>query len=897
MIRAFRFASLILAVTALSVPSARALSLGSGRTFRGDIQIDDFLGFDAASSYFHVGPAWLMNSLPGARSSARARAQYLIDRSGDGTESTAPEAEYVGTLSTPFDVSLFGNLVTFASNSGVTKTATAMPSALNASNTYSGSGTGNITSAGNWSLSHVPTITEDAVFASTSPAGIKNFGTGATVGAPLTVGSFNVTATSGSYSIRNATTGATNAIITLGGSGSLGNGVSGTASDLLFAASGSTFNILGPNGSSGSGTLNLVLGQSGNFNAAGTITVSSVISDGGSGFSITKTGAGTLTLSAANTFGGGLTLSTGSLALSLSSVVSGGVVTSGPVGTGTLALNGGTLRSDAATTAGDRTINNNLSLSGSITLGDASSTGVITFDNTGLTTKSAALTADATLTTNSAVIIADAISGAFNLTKAGASSLTLSGNNTFGSGKTFTLSAGTLNINSATALGAGTFQIDGGVIDSTATFTNQTLTNNNPLTVNGNFTFTGTNSLNLGTGSVTLGAAAGTTRSITVSANTLTTGGDISNGVTANIITKAGNGTLTLMGNNSYSGGTNLTAGTIAVGTNTALGSGPLAFSDGATLRSADANTRTLANVWTPGSGTSNTIFGSAATGDLILTDSTSFSFAGSVKTFTVNNSTTTISKGFTSSGGGNGLTKAGAGTLVLTGTSTYTGATLINAGTLEAATTGALGSGTTGTSGITVNAGGTLVLSNTGVTDRVKNTAPVALDAGTGAVSSGGKLTLGKTTDTVSTSETVGALTLNNNSTIDFASTSGSHFALTAAGTGASTLSATSANYALVLNWDGTIGQLGTTGTNDRLLFANGVTGFTDQSVTNQLLFNIGGQLYNTEFLSTGGNGLEAVPFEAVPEPSTWVGGALALAAVGFTQRRRLRGLIATRA
>ena len=45
--------------------------------------------------------------------------------------------------------------------------------------------------------------------------------------------------------------------------------------------------------------------------------------------------------------------------------------------------------------------------------------------------------------------------------------------------------------------------------------------------------------------------------------------------------------------------------------------------------------------------------------------------------------------------------------------------------------------------------------------------------------------------------------------------------------------------------------------------------------------------------------NGTTAVSLEvtAVPEPGTWIGGALALAAIGFTQRRRIRGLIARRA
>ena len=46
-----------------------------------------------------------------------------------------------------------------------------------------------------------------------------------------------------------------------------------------------------------------------------------------------------------------------------------------------------------------------------------------------------------------------------------------------------------------------------------------------------------------------------------------------------------------------------------------------------------------------------------------------------------------------------------------------------------------------------------------------------------------------------------------------------------------------------------------------------------------------------------TGGNGNDVVLTViavAVPEPSTWMGGALAIAGLAFMQRRRLKRLIA---
>ena len=100
--------------------------------------------------------------------------------------------------------------------------------------------------------------------------------------------------------------------------------------------------------------------------------------------------------------------------------------------------------------------------------------------------------------------------------------ITLAGANTYSGGTTLA-SGTTLRINNATALGTGTFTINGGIIDNT-TGASITLSNNNAQAWNGDFTFTGTQSLNLGTGAVTLNA----TRTVTVNANTLTVGGVIS---------------------------------------------------------------------------------------------------------------------------------------------------------------------------------------------------------------------------------------------------------------------------------------------------------------------------------------------------------------------------------
>src|ERR1035441_7254272 len=251
--------------------------------------------------------------------------------------------------------------------------------AANTADNYTGSSTDSLLTPGNWSLGSVPTVGNDAVF--TVTPGIRTLGTGATVG-NLTVGSFDVTASSGTFAIGNNTSTATDTILTLGGSGNLGNGVSGTAGDLLYVASGSTFNIIGPNGSTGSGVLKLVLGQSGSFKAAGTLNITAAVSDGGSAFGFTKTGAGSLTLSGANTYSGGTTIVSGTLALGVANALpTGTTVTFGASGAaGTLDLAGlnqqvaGLAVASGATAASQIIGNSSKANNATLTYGGGSST-------------------------------------------------------------------------------------------------------------------------------------------------------------------------------------------------------------------------------------------------------------------------------------------------------------------------------------------------------------------------------------------------------------------------------------------------------------------------------------------------------------------------------------------
>ena len=181
-----------------------------------------------------------------------------------------------------------------------------------------------------------------------------------------------------------------------------------------------------------------------------------------------------------------------------------------------------------------------------ITAGDT-----ITFTGAGATTVSGAIAL-----TSGAVVVNDA-----------GGSVTLSGANLYTGGTTLT--AGTLNFNSSTAIGAtaGTFTINGGRLDNTSggALTNA---NNNAITLGGNLTFAGTNSLNLGTGAIALTGS----RTVTVDASTLTLGGDITGAGFS--LTKAGAGILILKGLGNFSGGTIINAGTLVVGNSQALSGG-----------------------------------------------------------------------------------------------------------------------------------------------------------------------------------------------------------------------------------------------------------------------------------------------------------------------------------
>ena len=342
-----------------------------------------------------------------------------------------------------------------------------------------------------------------------------------------------------------------------------------------------------------------------------------------------------------------------------------------------------------------------------------------------------------------------------SLTKSNNGKLTITNANTHTGGTT--LNAGTLNVNHAAALGgAGNLlTINGGTLDNT--LGTPVVTNAYPLSVNGDFAFTGTNALTIGAGASTLGSAAGTTRTITVNASTLTLRGAIGNGATADSLAKTGAGTLILTGASSFTGTLTLASSIMCGAENAgALGAGALVLAGGElqlandTALSFGRNTTVTGNVQITsdtltavagvahslgtlslGANTLTLSRGSSATGTAGVTFSGATTLTGA-PTFSLGaNSTLTLAAvadagntaTFTGAGtfrqtgawgnGAGGLTfDAGfTGSAVLSAANTFTGAATISGGTVIAQSNTALGSTATGTtvSGGTLDLGGTL--------------------------------------------------------------------------------------------------------------------------------------------------------------------------------------------
>ena len=246
-------------------------------------------------------------------------------------------------------------------------------------------------------------------------------------------------------------------------------------------------------------------------------------------------------------------------------------------------------------------------------------------------------------------------------------------------GNTYTggteIADGTLAVAADTALGAasGGLTFFGGTLRTTATFATSR--------------------------PVVIGGAGGTFEP--TAATTLTEDGVVGG---PGRLTKIGTGTLALAATNTYAGGTQIDAGTVAVAADANLGAtaGGLGM-DGGTLRSTASFATGRATTLSAGGGTFETQAGTLA-------------HAGTIA-------------------GPGGLTKTGTGTLGLDGANTYSGGTAIDAGIVAVAADANLGAA----AGTLTFGGGTLRSTATMAMDR---TTTMAAGVGTFAVAPGTTLT-----------------------------------------------------------------------------------------------------------------------------------------------------------
>ncbi|MEO7100191.1 MAG: autotransporter-associated beta strand repeat-containing protein [Luteolibacter sp.] len=316
--------------------------------------------------------------------------------------------------------------------------------------------------------------------------------------------------------------------------------------------------------------------------------------------------------------------------------------TFGITGGSILKSNSGTVVfTNTNTTTGAVTING-----GVLQLGDGATDGSIA--------ASSSITNNASLLflTTGTQTITNPIGGTGVTTMNGTGTLTLAGANTF-TGGGMELLSGTLNLNHASAIGgttAGSLAISGGILNNTSGAA-ITTTTAKAQTWNGDFTFAGSNNLDFNSGVVTL--SGGGAPIVNVAAGILTTGSFTSSGTGLSL---TGSGILAI---------TSGTPSNIA---------GNLDVAAGAKLR---INTGAA-------TGTTNDFIATGLTGNGTVENG-----GGVERWLFVNTASDEAFGGLLQNGaaGALGLNKGAAGILTLTGTNTYTGHTIITAGTLSIST------------------------------------------------------------------------------------------------------------------------------------------------------------------------------------------------------------------
>ena len=600
--------------------------------------------------------------------------------------------------------------------------------------------------------------------------------------------------------------------------------------------------------------MNVALGNATENNVSidstGGITISSIVSGSGRNLTLRGGGSGTFTLSgaSANTFSGVTTVTSATLGL----------------GKGTAGLNafGGDLTISGGTVLYSSPINNQIPDAAKVTISSGSLIFGARSETIGLATASAsglALSGTGAITMSSGTI---AIANSATIT---GGSITLSSSGTLNFNTDLAFSGGTIDLGSSTG---ATLGLRGG----TLTGITYLATGTSGAIIKGS----GTLSLNTGSNATTVfNVADSPTAATEMNIQVALTGAG------KNIL-KTGAGVLALGGASTFTGSTTIDAGTLNVTTfgnvNNASGigqgssggsAGDLVFGGGK-LQYDTAAPATTNRLFTIGDANGNAASidasAAAAANTLSFTGTGSIAFVNSAAhTLTLTGSNTGANTfapvlGNQSATNVTNLVKSAGGTWLLSGANNYSGGTSITGGTLAAvnASGSATGSGAVSVGTATANSG---TLGGTGTV------------AGAVTVNGGGTITggsLGQPTGTVGTLKLTSALTVNGTYVADVAV-------------------ATSTSDKLAIN-----GQL-TIGSGAKLTL--NIVG-SAMSAATYVLATYASLTDGTQFTLTNplpnGYALVYKPTELdltqVPEPGTWLGGALLVGSAAWARRWRAK-------
>ena len=416
---------------------------------------------------------------------------------------------------------------------------------------------------------------------------------------------------------------------------------------------------------------------------------------------ITKTGVNNLTLEAASTFSGPVTINGGRLQINTASSLGSG--------TGTVTVASG---AQILLNAGAAVHANNFSIAGTGVVEGTTSYGAIRFNNNTISGNVAIAAGGARIGSTTSGTISGALTGSgpleINSSATGANGAVVLSGNTSGYTGTATISQGSLTISN---------NFGGSVINSTGA----TLIHNGTLTANythsvgtlqGTGTFVGNLTLNGATANDVLNVVPGAlhvTGNLNLSGNTTVRASGLGGTVPVLYYTgslSGGPANLTLENPTSFRGGTTFDTSTPGV-VNLIINGAPITWTNGAN----DMNWNTTSLDW-DNAGTPDTYHQS----DLVTFGDTGAGTVNLVGVLTPSSITVDSSNNYTFAGtagnviGGNtGITKNGTGSLTLASSNTFLGALTLNGGTTTLPARQAY------TGGTTVNNGAILDLTGGG--------------------------------------------------------------------------------------------------------------------------------------------------------------------------------------